>query len=239
MTSVLLVGMAVADLVFDVETMPCSAEKYRAIGARIVGGGIAANAAVAVARLGGTAHLAARLGDDHIGRMIADDLEADGVDLSLTTRSPGAKSSYSSVFIDRQGERQIVNFRGENLPDTPRWTIPPVKAVLADTRWEAGALAALSTARERGIPGIVDAEAPVPPSLLTAASHVAFSMQGLRELTDADDPETALHLARLYTDAWLAVTDGEKGVWTLNGDGLAHHPAYPVTVVDTLGAGDI
>ncbi|MEL6600191.1 MAG: PfkB family carbohydrate kinase [Pseudomonadota bacterium] len=239
MTSIFLVGMAVADFVFDVEEMPRTAEKHRATGARIVGGGGAANAAVAISRLGGTAHLAGRLGTDPVGDVIASGLEAEGVDLSQTSRTAGAVSSYSSVFIGRDGERQIVNFRGAGLPDRPAWSTPPVDAVLVDTRWEAGALEAMNLANTRGVPGVVDAEAPVPLPVIAAASHVAFSMQGLVDLTGLTDPEAALRAARVHTPAWLAVTDGANGVWTLDGDRLDHHPAERVAVVDTLGAGDI
>ena len=53
MATVLCVGIAVLDYVFSVETMPVRAEKYRARDLAVVGGGIAANASVAVARLGG------------------------------------------------------------------------------------------------------------------------------------------------------------------------------------------
>jgi ribokinase len=34
------------------------------------------------------------------------------------------------------------------------------------------------------------------------------------------------------------VTDGARGVWFTQGDGLSHLPAFPVRPVDTLGAGD-
>ena len=62
MTNVLCCGVAVVDFVFAVQEMPREPIKYRATDARIIGGGCAANAAVAINRLGGKAWLAARLG---------------------------------------------------------------------------------------------------------------------------------------------------------------------------------
>ena len=59
-------------------------------------------------------------------------------------------------------------------------------AVLADTRWPEAAEVVLAHAREIGCPGVLDAEAPVPARLVELASHVAFSVQGLREFTDSD-----------------------------------------------------
>ncbi len=61
---VLCVGIAVLDLIHGVETMPRRADKYRARDAALVGGGCAANAAVAIARLRGDAHFAGGVGDD-------------------------------------------------------------------------------------------------------------------------------------------------------------------------------
>ena len=75
MTQVFLAGMAVVDFVFSVDQLPDKAEKYRASDAHIVGGGCAANAAVAIARLGGEATLAACLGDDALGDLIISDLQ--------------------------------------------------------------------------------------------------------------------------------------------------------------------
>ena len=64
MTDVLIAGVAVADIIMRVADLPRSAEKYRAEDAHVTVGGCAANAAIAVARHGGKARLAARLGKD-------------------------------------------------------------------------------------------------------------------------------------------------------------------------------
>ena len=52
MSKVMITGVAVVDFIFQIETMPKEPEKYRAQEAAISGGGIAANAAVAISRLG-------------------------------------------------------------------------------------------------------------------------------------------------------------------------------------------
>ena len=70
MTEILVAGVAVLDFVFDVGEFPRSPEKYRAKGASIVGGGNAANSAVAITRLGGTARLASRIGDYPVADLI-------------------------------------------------------------------------------------------------------------------------------------------------------------------------
>ncbi|TCL08362.1 sulfofructose kinase [Shimia isoporae] len=241
MSKVLCVGAAVVDFVFHLETLPRLPEKYGTDEADIVGGGCAANAAVAIARLGGEAFLGARLGDDSIGDLILADLEREGVDVTNVTRTKGAKSSYSSVLLDAQGERQIVNFRGAGLVLATDWfqNLEEIGAVLTDTRRVDAAMDALQLAAGRGIPGVLDGEAPIDPVLMSAASHVALSMQGLRDLNPNADIEDALLAISKVHDCWACVTDGADGVWFTDGDAVRHVPAFNISPVDTLGAGDV
>ena len=79
MSKVMVTGVAVVDFIFKIKSMPKEPEKYRAEEAYVSGGGIAANAAVCISRLGGHATLIARLGKDEIGGIIKNQLIADGV----------------------------------------------------------------------------------------------------------------------------------------------------------------
>ena len=240
MVNILVVGLAVVDFLFELESMPRQAEKYIARNARPVGGGGAANAAVAITRLGGQARLAARVGDDVMGDMILAELRAASVDCTLMQRCEGAASSYSSVLVDDEGERQIVNFRGSNLSDDPSVINGiSVDAVLADTRWQAGTVAAMQLARRLGVPGVLDGEAPIPPETMQHASHIAFSLQGLVDLTGETNVHQALRAVADQSPAWLCVTDGANGVTVLHRGKLQTVPAPQVQVVDTLGAGDV
>ncbi len=240
MKKILVCGLAVVDFLFEVEAMPRSAEKYIAQQAGMVGGGGAANAAVAVSRLGGQAILAARVGDDLFGKLIVDELSAESVDCSLIQRTENARSSFSSVLVDRQGERQIVNYRGARLSDQTDFISDLcVDAVLADTRWKAGTVASLRLARQLGVPGVLDAEAPVHLDALAEASHIAFSRQGLNEYTGEADLISGLQQASCRLDGWVCVTDGGAGVFYMVDGNAINVPAKEVEVVDTLGAGDV
>jgi len=241
MTSVLAVGIAVVDFVFSVDSIPDRALKFRARDAAVVGGGMAASAAVAVSRLGGRARLAARLGEDETATMIMSGLDAEGVDTRLVERRAGGRSTFSTVSIDAAGERQIVSFRGSGLNGKPDWPddIARSDAVVVDTHWPEGALRGLELARKWGVPGIIDAEAPMSEQLMNAATHIAFSRPGLLCQSGATDPAEALRDVGKDLAAWLSVTDGENGVWWTGRDGICHRPAFSVDVRDTLGAGDI
>jgi sulfofructose kinase len=99
----------------------------------------------------------------------------------------------------------------------------------------------MEIAHRRGVPGILDAEAPLQESgpAMALASHVAFSAQGLRDYTGCDGIEAGLRAARRQLPGWLCATDGGEGAYWLDKDELGHVPAFPVKAVDTLGAGDV
>ena len=167
MTEVLSVGMAVADFVFRVGTIPSRPEKYRARSLETVVGGPAANAAIAVARLGGRAVLVTRLGEDAIADTVRAGLEAEGVECRIRHRG---RSPVSAAMVDADGERQVVNFPGEALVEAAETLDDSAPAaVLADAHWTQAALAGLALARSRGVPGVVDAEPPATETVLEAA----------------------------------------------------------------------
>jgi sulfofructose kinase len=245
MKTILVVGVAVVDFIFQLDRMPSRAEKYRAKDAAVSGGGCAANAAVAVTRLGGSARLASRLGDDQVGEMIMDGLERERVDTQAVRRFPGKRSPFASVYVGPDGERQIVSFRDWTIPADADWIAQldtdGVDAVLADTRWGEGAEAAMRLAREHGLPGILDGEPPFDSCgrAIEMASHVAFSALGLKTFTGEDDLSRALRVAADRREGFTCVTDGANGVRWRAGKEYGHAPAVPVKAVDTLGAGDI
>jgi len=241
MTDVLIAGVATADFVMQVDDLPDAAEKYRAHDAKVTVGGCAANAAIAVARHGGRARLAARLGDDPVGRIIEQALAREGVDTSLTHRSPGGISSFSSITVDRSGERQIVNFRGRDLTESTEWLQEPgtPQAVLADNRWPRLTVHVLEIAKRLGVPGVVDAEAPIEPEAIRTATHIAFSAQGLAGFAPELSLPDALDRARREFGVWICVTDGPRGVWFTDGRDIGHIPAFTIDARDTLGAGDV
>lgn len=194
MTEVLIAGVAVADFVMRVDQMPGRSEKCRATGSAVTIGGCAANGAIAVARSGGNDRLVGRPGADAIGALILDALRASAVDVR-----PDAQSSFSTVLIDAAGERQIVNFRGEDLAGPVCVTGRRPGAVLTDTRSPGLARAVLAAARDWGVPGIVDCEAQIEAAAIEDATHVVFSMQGLEDF--APDLPTDVALRRAAKEA--------------------------------------
>ncbi len=243
MARVLTLGITVFDTVLRVGEMPCGGGKFYATGRAEVVGGIAANAAIAIVRLGGEAILASRVGDDLVGERIAADLAAAGVDTSMVEWLNGVASSISTILVDQTGERLLVNHSDSALfHGLPRLDGVAVDAVMTDTRWPEGSRAALSRARDLAVPAVLDYDRDAErlrSELLATATHVVFGQQGLVALAGTKDVALGLRAVRGMTDAWLACTSGGGGVHWLDGDTLRHLPAFPIAAVDTLGAGDV
>lgn len=247
MSHVTCIGIATLDLVFRVDTYPSEPGKYRAHGRDEIGGGVAANAAVTVAALGGEAAFIGCVGDDPTGDRIVAGLASAGVDVAAVRRVTSAASPLSAVLVDGTGDRLIVNHAGPNLFSAGRpvdhHELEGTAAVLVDMRWPDGAVPALQAARERGLPAIVDCDHDPAVNrgteILAAATHVIFSLPTLMAFTGGADAEEALRRVTEHTDAWVAATAGDEGVYWLDDGSVHHRSAFVVDVVDTLGAGDV
>ena len=236
-------GCATMDHIFGVAQIPQQPLKYRARDFRSVGGGNAATAAVAISRLGGRAHLIARLGEDAIGDAILRELDAQGVDRSLVHRFPGCSSSLSSILVDDRGERMIVNYFDPRISHEPDW-LPPIPAgigaVLADAHWLAGDLELFRRAAGAGIPTVLDADMPAcAPELIRASTVAAFSAPGLEVATGVRGIAEGLRGAARMGSGIMLATDGANGVFWVEGGELRHQAAHAVRAVDTLAAGDV
>ncbi|MBT1444223.1 carbohydrate kinase [Shewanella sp. JM162201] len=74
-------------------------------------GGAPANAAVAVAKLGGDARFAGLVGNDKFGDFLAEALVRYGVDISLLGRHETAPTSLAFVHLDDTGDRSFSFYR--------------------------------------------------------------------------------------------------------------------------------
>jgi len=246
MKRVICTGLAVLDHVFCLPEIPKNPIKSFADSYQIVGGGNAATAAVAITRAGGQSIFWGSLGNDINGDIILSELEEFGVDVKDVNRLNGLNSSVSSVLIDDKGERMITNYSDPNLIREADW-LPLSKliksdAVLADMRWQEGALKTLRKARELGIPGVLDADLSpegLNEEVIQNATHVLFSEPALNEFAKGRSVVEALNLICEINGGWVGVTEGSSGTRWLDNGAIKHFPAFKVDTVDTLGAGDV
>ena len=244
------VGHTAWDRVFHIAALPqrLRSAKVPALAYRESGGGMAANAACAIAELGGGARFIGPAGDDEVAIAMERALLAAGVDPAGFHRVLKRQSSTSAVIVEADGERLIVNFRGDALQAAPTWVnsklLANCQAVLGDVRWPQGVAKAFRLARAAGLPTILDADLAVAETyaeLLPLTDHAIFSAAGaaaafpgmpLKRLPGAV-------LQAMLSVKMVAITLGERGVmWQVRGTKPAHLPAFSVTAVDTTGAGD-
>lgn len=242
---VICLGLSALDQIWRVQDFfSGDSQKIRSLEYTTAGGGMAATAAVAVARLGGRAAFWGRGGEDAAGREMRHALAEQGVDVAQFRLFANGQSSVSGIVVDARGERQIVNFRGQ-FPEAADWLplgeLAAASAVLADPRWLAGAVVLFEAARAMAVPTILDADvadAKVFETLLPLTDHAVFSEPALAGFVGSVDDAALAGIAK-FGCAVAAVTRGAKGVTWLKQDVICRQAAYAVDAIDTTGAGDV
>jgi len=245
---ILCAGIIVLDEVFRVDEFPQPDGKVQASGFFVVNGGCAANAAVAIARLGGDAALAGPLGgpagEDANGDRVLKALARERVDCTFCQRVNGLATALSAIFMNARGDRTIVTYRDEQIaatvPADPQGIVAAADAVLADNRYPAFVRPVCEAARARGVPVVLDGDRPTVPDdpLFRIASHVIFSAECLRETTGIADLGAGLQRMARHTGAFLAVSNGPDDIVYVEAGALRRLPVFKIVAVDTLGAGD-
>lgn len=238
---VLCVGHAAFDLILSLDHHPGPDEKCFASGLTTCGGGPAANAAVAVARLGGRSAFCGYLGHDLYGDEHLRELRKERVDVRLVVRGRHP-SPLSVILVKPGGERTVVNHKAAT-PFLQPEDMPPLElspgVVLFDGHEPFLSVPLAHWARERRIPTVLDAGSVHQGTVELAplVDYLVASAKFARDFTREADPWRAL-LALQRFAPFAAVTLGKDGLVWRSGEESAAMPAFPVDAVDTTGAGD-
>jgi sulfofructose kinase len=245
---VLCAGIIVLDEVFRVEEFPEPDSKVEAKGFFVVNGGCAANAAVAIARLGGRAALAGPMGgpagQDSNGDRVLKAFTREKLDTAHCQRIDGLATALSAIFVDAKGDRTIVTYRDERIatavPADADAIVAGADAVLVDNRFPIFVRPVCEAGRRRKIPVVLDGDkASVEDDpLFRICSHVVFSSECLRTTTGVTDLSEGLKRIARHSDAFLAVSNGPGDIVVLERGVLRTVPVFQIRAVDTLGAGD-
>jgi sulfofructose kinase len=233
--------------VFRVEQFPPPGGKCMTDQFRIVIGGCALNAAVALARLGGRVHYAGPLGDpsDTVSNQLMAEIAREGIGNKGVMRIAGATAPVSGIMVDAAGERMIATYRDPRieaaLPTEPGALVEGMALLLADNRFPDFVRPICEAARQRGIPVVLDADRPTVEDdpLFVIPTHVIFSSECLRETTGLRDLGAGLERMAARTRAFLAVSDGPNEVRYRSGGQLQTMPVFAIEAIDTLAAGDV
>ena len=244
---VVCVGLATLDAIVEVARLPAVDERLPAVDGALGGGGVAATAAVTLARLGVPVALAGRVGDDDAARLIRDGLARENVDVSLLRSTAGA-SAFSVVLVEHPGGgRSIVPVPGVA---TSIDVDDALVAACAEADWvhvDHVGFGAVGALRRNGVGAriSVDGGNPIPDLSLDGVDLYAPAEAQLLVRYPSRDVEGAMRQAIADGAGIVVVTRGERGaIAAARGDheddvAFESVPAPALPVRSTLGAGDV
>jgi sugar/nucleoside kinase (ribokinase family) len=238
-------GQNSIDLLVRVPAFPESNSKHPIQELVWLPGGQVASAMVGCARLGLRACYIGRFGDDHLADRGIVSLQSEGVTLATAT-VPGARSRSAVILVDaRTGDRTVLWDRDERLAehadDVPGDVVAGSRVLLVDCDDIEAATRAAQIARAHGVVTVVDVEAVVPgvEELLTLIDVIITSEGFPERITGESTQDEALAaLDARFKPAMVCVTLGPHGSLARVDGELIPTPAFPVTCVDSTGAGD-
>jgi len=243
---IIAVGHAALDYVYRIDAFPSSPTKLRALDHVASGGGMAANAAATIARLGGHVSLWARVGDDASGGMIRHQLREAGVGISHVRACTGRPSATAAVIVDRRGERLVISEDDHEFPLAADWLpvteVETASVVLSDLTWLEGTVAAFTAARAHAVPTVLDVDlnsGQLLNRVIGLADYAIFSAPALKSFVEGDSEEERLAQVVRLGVRHAGVTLGARGYhWAAANGEHGRQAAFPVDVIDTTGAGD-
>ncbi|MCP5098692.1 MAG: carbohydrate kinase [Chloroflexi bacterium] len=238
---VLCIGMTTYDLTFSVDRHPQMDEKLFASGFVGCGGGPAANAAMTMVRLGGTAVFSGYLGHDTFGDLHWQELVQAGVNTDWIVRG-NDPTPIATIIAKPDGQRALVVYRGTTMPlaaDAVDFTHLSPKLILFDGREPHLSLPLAQRAKQDGIPTMLDAGSVHfgTKLLMGEVDYLICSEKFACQFSGQTDENVALQQLSQHAPT-VVVTVGARGVvWRHEGEN-GRLPAFPVHAIDSTGAGD-
>ncbi|TCL71073.1 carbohydrate kinase family protein [Rhizobium sp. BK251] len=244
---VLCIGDLDVDLFISVPAVPGFDQKVagRNLGQRP--GGMSANSAVALSRLGRSTRLLAAVGDDAAGREARVQLKENGVDLQFVKEVAGVNTFMCVILLSPSGEKSLIKLetdaylpRPEDLVSAAFENVRHVHATYGSAELT---LSAFQMAAERAISVSLDLE---PPDVRREPQRLSQILKLVDTLfLNSEALEAASHaLGRrlepgmLKAGGEIIVTLGAAGCRRLSSDGTLEASGFAVKAIDTTGAGD-
>ncbi len=247
-----VVGSANTDLITFAETFPRPGETLFGQNFDLGFGGKGANQAIAARLCGAQVLMVAKVGRDLFGEATVRNFNSFGVDTTHVKIVDDAPTGVAPIFVEPNGQNRIIVVKGANDRLTP-----------ADVDAAAAELSRVHTiilqfeiplntiyhtvrfARAHNIRCIVNPAPAVPASLgdLVGADYFIPNETEAELITGL--PVQTIEQAGACATALLekgfrrvVITLGARGALFADSSGHVHIPPFPVTAVDTTGAGD-
>ncbi|MBV9864920.1 MAG: ribokinase [Abitibacteriaceae bacterium] len=249
---VVVIGSSNMDMVVRCRELPVPGQTILGDSFGMNAGGKGANQAVAAAKLGARTQLVARLGNDMFAEASCKSFNSVGLGMDYIVRDDTTASGVALIFVDENGENEIVVAPGANSRLTPRdvdAALPAIETakvmvlqleVPMETVRHAARLAVENKTRVVLNPAPAR---PLPAALLQQVDILIANETEILVLTGAEDLDTytAAVACRPLLDAGVEsviTTLGKDGALLTSGTGASRIPGFKVRAVDTTAAGD-
>ncbi|CAN5847513.1 sugar kinase [soil metagenome] len=242
---VICIGLATRDTIAQVPEHPPADGRVVAMDLQRAGGGPAATAAVALARLGHRVAFVGAVGDDAAGDEIRASLTEEGVSVTDITVVTGARSPESLILVASvAATRSITAYPGTAGP--PRLSVSSI-ARCAAARWVHvdhvgyGVMKVLvPSIMGTGVRLSVDGGNPIDDLELRGVTLYAPTEHALRARYEGASLDASIKAALAEGASTVVATLGGHGSCAATRDrGAFRVPAYETALTSTLGAGDV
>jgi ribokinase len=249
---IVVVGSANIDLVTYTDAFPRPGETIFGREFSLGFGGKGANQAVAARLCGADVAMVARVGDDLFGPATIENFAARGIDVNHVKITPGVSSGVAPIFVESSSQNRIWVVKGANdhlrpedvdaaagLIERADFVVLQLEIPLETVFYT------LRLARSRGVRTILN-PAPAQTLDLEAASFANYvtpnetEAEALTGMPVRDVAEARACAQRLLDNGLrrVIITLGANGCLLVSSEGAHHVAPFPVTPVDTTGAGD-
>jgi len=244
---IVIVGSVTMDMVTLTPQIPLVGQTVIGTGFGTTPGGKGANQAVAAARLSYPTQIVGKVGDDLYGPALLENLANAGVGTAAIEKTDGP-SGLAPIFLSEAGENAIVVVPGANglvdrsFVDRHADLIRSAGIVLCQLELPIDTVShVLNLCAEAGVPVMLDPApaAKLPDAFFTQTTwftpnetEAAFYLNHQSSIEDS-----AQHLLARGLKG-VVLKRGGEGAYVAVAEKAAWVPAFPVNVVDTVGAGD-
>ena len=247
-----VIGSANADLITFADAFPRAGETVFGRGFDLGFGGKGANQAIAARLVGAEVVMVAKVGSDLFGEATIKNFSAFGIDTRYVQIVEGAASGVAPIFVEPGGQNRIIVVKGANDLltgadiDAAASELRRVDTIILQFEIPLDTVYyAIRFARTHKIRCIVNPAPALPASLADLIDADYFIPNETEAELISGRPVRTVEEAAACAAALLAkgfrrvvITLGARGSLIADSAGHVHVPPFPVTAVDTTGAGD-
>ena len=247
-----VVGSANTDLVTFADVFPRPGETLFGRNFDLGFGGKGANQAVAARLCGAEVLMIAKVGRDLFGEATLKNFESFGIDTTHVKFVEDAPTGVAPIFVEPNGQNRIIVVKGANdrlAPadvDAAATELSRVHTIILQFEIPLATIYhTVSFARTHNIRCIVNPAPAAPASLADLIGADYFIPNETEAEIITGLPVHTLEEARACASALLnkgfrkvVLTLGARGALFADSTGQIHVPPFPVTAIDTTGAGD-